>query len=79
LVADLLQSLALLHLNTDIRIQKVQPQLFGKENPYSALSCAGHANKYYRLLVDMISPRAYAATLAKLDADNNAGIMPEIA
>jgi len=27
----------------------------------------------------MISPRAYAATLAKLDADNNAGIMPEIA
>jgi hypothetical protein len=31
------------------------------------------------LLVDMISPRAYAATLAKLDADNNAGIMPEIA
>jgi hypothetical protein len=80
LIADLLQGFALLHLNTDIRIQKVQTQFFGKENTNSALSCSWHANKYDYLLVDMISPQQIqTTTLAKLDIDNNVGIMPEIA
>ena len=44
-IGNLLQGFAVLYLNADICIYKIEPQFFGQQNTYGALACAGHTDK----------------------------------
>ena len=43
-VTDLLQGFTFTDLNADIRINEIEPQLFGQQNTQSTFSCTRHTD-----------------------------------